>query len=69
VRAGRGEGTFALQLLIFSLRHPATLPETKLRAESLASKLKEELTPQEIESVQMLAEAWTFESFVDALLR
>ncbi len=69
LRAGRGDSEYALQLLIFSLRHPATLPETKVRAESLASELKEKLTPQQIESAQTLAEAWTFESVVNGLLR
>ena len=69
LRAGRGDSEYALHLLIFSLRHPATLPETKMRAESLASELKESLTPQQIESAQALAEVWTFESVVDGLLR
>jgi tetratricopeptide (TPR) repeat protein len=66
--AKRGELDTALQLLLISLKHPATIVETKVRAGKLAAEVKDRLTLEEIESAQIFVENNTFESVVQEIL-
>ncbi|HEX9076593.1 MAG TPA: hypothetical protein VF932_12485, partial [Anaerolineae bacterium] len=49
LQANRGDAQSALELLLIVLNHPASLQETKNRAEKLRLELEARLTPQQIE--------------------
>lgn len=66
--AKRGEHQKALQLLLICLDHSSTVAETKGRAGKLAAEVKEKLTPQEIESVEVFVENYPLESAVQEIL-
>jgi predicted ATPase/DNA-binding XRE family transcriptional regulator len=68
VQAKHGNNKIAFQFLLTCIHHPAILPQTKIRAEKLAAELKEKLSPQEIQSAQILAEANKFEDLVKELI-
>ena len=66
--AKRREFKSALPLLMISLDHPATVAETKVRADALAVHVKAQMTLEEVESVQIIMENNTFESVVQGIL-
>jgi len=66
--AKRMELKSALQLLLISLDHPATVAETTVRADALAVEVKAQMTPEEVESARIIMENNTFESVVQGIL-
>ena len=62
IRMEEGAAETALELLAYSLQHPATNREVRERAERLRTELVAQLTPQQIEAVQARAQASTLES-------
>ena len=68
VQAKRGESEQALQLLLAVLNHPASIQETKDRAEKLQQKLEMQLTSQQVEEVRAQARSKTFEVVVGEVL-
>ncbi len=69
LRAKKGDMEHALELLLIVLNNPASVQETKNRAEKLRIELKEQLTGQQVEAVQARAQAKTFEAAVDEILK
>lgn len=59
----------ALELLLLILNHPASLQETKNRADRLRAELEAQLTPTRIEAIQAHAGEKTFEAVVEDLLK
>ena len=51
-----------------SIHHPLTILRTKVPAEKLVNKVKDKLTPEEIEFVQILIKDNSFESVVEKIL-
>ncbi|HLO18427.1 MAG TPA: tetratricopeptide repeat protein, partial [Anaerolineales bacterium] len=68
LHAKHGNAKYALELLLVVLHHPATVQETKNRASLLRPGVQAQLTPEEIQSAQRLAESKKFESLVEAIL-
>lgn len=68
LKAKQGNIERALELLLIVLNHPASLQETKNRADHLRAKLEVQLTSQQVESAQARAQAKTFEVVVDEVL-
>jgi tetratricopeptide (TPR) repeat protein len=66
LKAKRGEDETALDLQFIVLNHPASLQETKDRAEKLRAEIESRLTPQQVESVQ--ARTNSFEQVVSQTL-
>jgi predicted ATPase/transcriptional regulator with XRE-family HTH domain len=58
-----------LELLLIVLNHPASLQETKNRADRLRAELQARLTPTQIEAVQSHAAEKSFEAVVEDLLK
>jgi tetratricopeptide (TPR) repeat protein len=65
----RGEIEQALELLLAVLHHPAGLPETKNRAAHLRAELEVRLTKQQMETIQVRADAKTLATVVDEILQ
>ncbi len=65
------EGTIerALELLAHVLNHPASMKETRDRAERLRAEWEAQLTPQQVEAVQARAQARTFKAIVEEILK
>jgi tetratricopeptide (TPR) repeat protein len=59
----------ALELLLIVLHHPASLQETKNRADRLRAELEAQLTSTQIEAIQAHAGEKTLEAVVEDLLR
>jgi len=59
----------ALELLLIVLNHSASLQVTKNRASALLKELEAQLTPVQLEAIQVHATEKTFETVVEALLR
>ena len=62
------EFTSALRLLMVSLDHPATVAETKAKADALAVQVKAQMTLEEVESAQILVEKNSLEYIVQGIL-
>jgi hypothetical protein len=62
IRMEEGAAETALELVAYSLQHPATNRQVRERAERLRTELVAQLTPQQIEAVQARAQASTLES-------
>jgi hypothetical protein len=58
-----------LELVLYVLQHPASLQETKDRADHLRAELESQLTRQQVEAAQARAQARTFEAVVDEVLK
>jgi predicted ATPase/transcriptional regulator with XRE-family HTH domain len=67
--AKHGDPKYALQLLYFTLDHPSTIQETKVRAESTARVVKDKLTSKEIEEARKCSQEETLESILEVILR
>jgi tetratricopeptide (TPR) repeat protein len=61
MRAGNPEQ--ALELTLFILGHPATLPDTKSRLEKLCSSLEEQLPSTQIEAARARVKSMTLDSW------
>jgi hypothetical protein len=59
----------ALELLLIVLNHPASLQETKNRADRLRAELEAQLTSQQVEAAQARVQVKTFEAAVDEVLK
>jgi hypothetical protein len=59
----------ALELLLMVLSHPASLQETKNRADRLLPELEAQLTRQQVEAAQTRATAKTFEAAVEEIVQ
>jgi tetratricopeptide (TPR) repeat protein len=68
LQAKRGELEHALALLLVVSKHPASLQETKSRADHLRAELQAQLTSQQVEAAQARAQAKTYEVVVDEIL-
>jgi tetratricopeptide (TPR) repeat protein len=68
LKAKQGNVEQALELLLMVLNHPASLQETKNRADRLRHELEARLTRQQVETAQMWAKAKTFEAAAEAIL-
>jgi predicted ATPase/Tfp pilus assembly protein PilF/DNA-binding XRE family transcriptional regulator len=66
--AKRRKFKLALPLLMISVNHPATVAETKARADVLAVKVKAQMTLEEVESARVLMENNAFETVVQRIL-
>jgi hypothetical protein len=66
VHAGATEA--ALELLTLILGHPFSSQETRARAEQLRADLERQLSPEQIEAVQVRARAKSFEVVVQEML-
>jgi predicted ATPase/DNA-binding XRE family transcriptional regulator len=66
--AKQGDREHAIELLLIVMYHPASTQETKNRASRLRAELESQLSSQQIESIQMRANAKTFEDVVRDLL-
>jgi tetratricopeptide (TPR) repeat protein len=69
LKAKQGNIERALELLLIALNHPASLQETKNRADRLRAELEAHLTSQQVEAAQRRATAKTFEAAVEAILQ
>jgi hypothetical protein len=58
----------ALELSLMVLNHPASLPETKNRADRLRAELEAQLTSQQLEAAQTRAKAKTVAAAVEEIL-
>ena len=59
----------ALELLLIVLNHPASLQETKSRADHLRAELATQLTPTQIEAIRVRTGEKSFETVVQDLLK
>ena len=64
-----GDREQALELLFMVLNHPASLQETKDRADHLRAELEAQLTPVQVEAIQAHVGEKTFEAVVEELLK
>jgi len=69
LQAKRGNTEHALELLLFVLNHPASFQGTKNHATQLRAELEAQLTSQQVEAAQVRAQAQTFESVVEEVLK
>jgi hypothetical protein len=67
LRAKQSKTERALELLFIVLDHPASMQDTRDRAEQMRSELEAQLTRQQVEAAQARAQAKTFEAAVDEL--
>jgi tetratricopeptide (TPR) repeat protein len=67
--AKRGKTERALELLLIVLEHPASVQDTRNRAEQLRNELEAQLTKQQVEAAEARAQAKTFEDAVDEVLK
>ncbi len=68
LQAKRGEIEEALELLFIILDHPASIQDTKDRAEQMRGELEAHLTPQQVIAVQTRARSGTLEATVTEIL-
>lgn len=69
LQAKQGDMEQALELLLIVLNHPASIQDTRNRAERLQRELEAQLTSQQVKAVQVRVQAKTFESVVDEILK
>jgi tetratricopeptide (TPR) repeat protein len=69
LQAKQGDKEHALELLLFVLNHPASLQVTKNRASALQSQLETQITPSEVEAIQIQVKEKTFEAIVEEALK
>jgi predicted ATPase/transcriptional regulator with XRE-family HTH domain len=69
LQAKRGDSERALELLLIVLKHPATIPGTRERADQLRGEIESQLTSQLVERAQARAQAKTFEEVVGEVLK
>jgi tetratricopeptide (TPR) repeat protein len=69
IKAKQGNLEQALELSLIVLGHPASLQETKNRADRLRADLDSQLTPVQIKVIYSDAGKKTFDAFVDELLK
>ena len=69
LQAKQGDRQHALELLLIVLNHPASLQETKDRAEHLRAELETQLTPAKVAAIQARTGEKTFEAVVEDLLK
>lgn len=67
--AKQGDSEQALGWLWVVLNHPASIQETKDRAELLRAELESELTPQQVQAARARAKAQSFDQVVRRVLR
>ncbi|MGE5225166.1 MAG: hypothetical protein ACM3PY_22235, partial [Omnitrophica WOR_2 bacterium] len=65
----RGDMTLALELLLVVLNHPASLQDTRNRANHLRAELEAQLTRQQVEAVRERVRVNTFEAVVEEVLK
>jgi predicted ATPase/DNA-binding XRE family transcriptional regulator len=68
LQAKRGDVEHAIELLLIILNHPASMQDTKNRAEILRVELESRLTPQQIQAVQAQAQKQSLDQVVNELL-
>jgi tetratricopeptide (TPR) repeat protein len=68
LKAKQGTIEWAHELLLIVLNHPASLPETKNRADRLRAELEAQLTSQQLEAAQTRAKTKTVEAAVEEIL-
>ena len=69
LKAKQGNIEQALELLLIVLSHPASLPETKNRADRFRAELEAHIPPTQIEAIQARAREKSFEAVVEDLLK
>jgi tetratricopeptide (TPR) repeat protein len=69
LKAKQGNIDQALEFSLIVLNHPASLQETKDRADRLRAELETQLTPGQIDAIQVHAAEETFEAVVEDLLK
>jgi hypothetical protein len=69
IYAGQGKEEAALELAIEVEKHPAVTQETKDRATQLRAELEVQLTPTQIEAIQVHLGEKTFDAVVEDLLK
>jgi tetratricopeptide (TPR) repeat protein len=69
LQAKQDDRQHALELLLMVLNHPASLQETKDRADPLRAELETQLNPTQIEAIQAHVREKTFEMVVEDLLK
>ena len=67
-QAKQGDREHALKLLFIILNHPASLQETKDRADRVRAELEAQLTLRQIEAIQAQAGEKSFETVMEKLL-
>ncbi|MBI5031086.1 MAG: tetratricopeptide repeat protein [Chloroflexi bacterium] len=68
VYAQIGAGEFAMELVAFILRHPASHAKTKSLAEQLGAQLETQLTPEQIKVISLRTQAKTLERITQEIL-
>jgi hypothetical protein len=68
LRAKKGDMESALELLLTVLNHPASIQDTRHRAEQLRTELEAQLTTQKVEAIKTRVQGKKFEAIVDELL-
>jgi predicted ATPase/transcriptional regulator with XRE-family HTH domain len=69
LQAKQGATEHALELLLIVLNHPASLQETKDRADHLRAELETQLTPLQVDVIQAHAGEKSFETVMEDLLK
>jgi len=69
IQAKKGDSELALELLLIVLSNPACTQETKKHATRLRADLEAQLSQQQLESIQMRANAKTYEDIVGDLIK
>jgi predicted ATPase/DNA-binding XRE family transcriptional regulator len=69
LKAKQGNIEQALELTWIALNHPATLQETKKRADRLRAELEAQLTATQIETIQAHVRVKTFEAALEELIK
>ncbi len=69
LKAKQGNIEQALELSLIVLNHPASLQETKNRADRLRAELEAQLTPTQSEAIQAHVGDKTLEAVVEDLLK
>ena len=69
LQAKQGDREHALELLLVVSNHPASLQETKDRADPLRAELETQLNPAQVETIQAHGREKTFELVVEDLLK
>jgi predicted ATPase/Tfp pilus assembly protein PilF len=68
LRARQGDLEYALELLLIVLNHPASVQETRERADQLRAEMEAQLTSQQVEAAKARAQGKTLEAAVDEIL-
>lgn len=68
INAKRGDTQYALQLVLISLNHPASIQSTRVRAGKLFEELKDKTSMEERETAKKLAEESVLESVIEKIL-